>query len=102
MVIVTGLLGLLSKLAPQLPPTYLGRLKGLHSMEGVVMTNTMTQPLTHNPYWVNMPKGEFSFLALVEHTNFVASEHYGGNHLIYCGGYLNPSYKYFRLSGAIC
>ena len=97
-VIVTGAPRLLSKLAPQLPPEYLGRLKGLRSMGAVVMTIALNQPLTDGRYWINMPKDQFPFLALVEHTNFIGSEHYGGDHLIYCGDYLDPSHEYFRLS----
>jgi len=97
-VIVTGAPGLLGKLAPQLPPEYLGQLKGLRSMGAVVMTIALTQPLTDQLYWINMPKDQFPFLALVEHTNFIGSEHYGGDHLIYCGDYLEPAHEYFRLS----
>jgi protoporphyrinogen oxidase len=97
-VIVTGAPGLLSKLAPQLPPEYLGQLKGLRSMGAVVMTIALTQPLTERNYWINMPKDQFPFLALVEHTNFVEPKHYGGDHLIYCGDYLDPAHEYFRLS----
>jgi protoporphyrinogen oxidase len=96
--IVTGAPGLLSKLAPQLPPDYLGRLAQLRSMGAVVMTIALKQPLTNGIYWMNMPKDQFPFLALVEHTNFVGREHYGGDHLIYCGDYLEPSHEYFRLT----
>ncbi len=96
--IITGSPGLLSKLAPQLPPTYLGQLKGLRSMGAVVMTIALRQPLTDGIYWLNTPKDQFPFLALVEHTNFIAPERYGGDHLIYCGDYLDPSHEYFRLT----
>ncbi|MCW5852032.1 MAG: NAD(P)/FAD-dependent oxidoreductase [Anaerolineae bacterium] len=97
-VIVTGSPGLLSKLAPQLPPSYLGQLKELRSLGAVVMTIALKQPLTGGLYWVNLPKTQFPFLALVEHTNFIPREHYGGDHLVYCGDYLDPSHEYFRLS----
>ncbi len=97
-VLVTGAPGLLGKLAPQLPPDYLGRLRSLRSMGAVVMTIALTKPLTDGLYWVNMPKDQFPFLALVEHTNFIESSHYGGDHLIYCGDYLDPSHEYFRMS----
>jgi protoporphyrinogen oxidase len=97
-VIVTGSPGLLGKLAPQLPPAYLGQLKGLRSMGAVVMTIALRHPLTDGLYWVNLPKDQFPFLALVEHTNFIEPEHYGGDHLVYCGDYLDPSHEYFRLS----
>lgn len=97
-VIVTGAPGLLARLAPQLPERYLGRLTQLRSLGAVVLTLALTQPLTGGLYWINMPKDQFPFLALVEHTNFIAPEHYGGDHLIYCGDYLEPSHEYFQLS----
>lgn len=97
-VIVTGAPGLLNKLVPQLPPDYLGQLKKLRSMGAVVMTIALTKPLSKNTYWLNTPKDQFPFLALVEHTNFIDSSHYGGDHLIYCGDYLDPSHEYFTLT----
>jgi hypothetical protein len=40
-------------------------------------------------YWLNLPaispdfrENEFPYLALVEHTNFMDKEHYGGEHII--------------------
>jgi len=96
-VIVTGSPDLLGRLAPGLPPGYLGKLRGLRSMGAVVLTIALKRPLTKGLYWVNLPKDQFPFLALVEHTNFVEPEHYGGDHLIYCGDYLDPSHEYFHL-----
>jgi protoporphyrinogen oxidase len=96
--IVTGSPGLLSKLAPQLPASYLGQLKGLRSMGAVVMTIALRQSLTDGIYWLNTPKDQFPFLALVEHTNFIPPERYGGDHLLYCGDYLDPAHEYFRLT----
>lgn len=96
--LVTGAPDLLTRLAPQLSPSYLGQLRKLHSMGAVVMTLALRQPFTNGLYWVNMPKDEFPFLALVEHTNFIEREHYGGDHLIYLGDYLDPSHEFFRLS----
>lgn len=97
-VIVTGSPGMLSRLAPRLPESYLGKLTQLRSMGAVVMTIALKQPLTGGMYWINMLKSEFPFLSLVEHTNFMPASHYGGDHLIYCGDYLEPSHEYFRLS----
>jgi protoporphyrinogen oxidase len=96
--LVTGSPQLLSKLAPQLPSAYLGQLAQLRSMGAVVLTIALSRPLTNGLYWVNMPKDEFPYLALVEHTNFVDRAHYGGDHLVYLGDYLDPSHEYFRLS----
>lgn len=97
-VIVTGSPQLLSKLAPHLPPEYLRQVQNLRSMGAVVMTIALRRRLTDGFYWINLPKDQFPFLALVEHTNFIEPEHYGGDHLIYCGDYLDPSHEYFRLT----
>jgi protoporphyrinogen oxidase len=97
-VIVTGAPGLLQRMVPQLPPDYLGSLSALRSMGAVVLTIALKQQLLETTYWLMPPKGEFPFLALVEHTNFIAPTHYGGDRLIYCGDYLEPEHEYFRLS----
>lgn len=97
-VLVTGSPSLLTKLAPELPESYLARLGELRSIGAVVLTLALSQPLTNGLYWVNMPKDEFPFLALVEHTNFVDRSHYGGDHLVYLGDYLAPSHEFFHLA----
>lgn len=99
-VIVTGSPGLLAKLAPQLPADYLGKLATLKSMGAVVLVLALKQQLTKNHYWIQgmLRKNGFPFLALVEHTNFIEAEHYGGDHLIYCGDYLPADHEYFRMS----
>lgn len=97
--IVTGSPGLLSRLVPQLPPDYLGQLATLKSLGAVALVLALKRKLTERFYWLQgMRKDEFPFLALVEHTNFIEPEHYGGDHLIYCGDYIPADHEYFRLS----
>ena len=69
-------------------------------MGAVVMVLSLTQQLSEKGYyWHNLPKDAgFPFLAMCEHTNFVSPEHFGGDHLIYCGDYLSPDHEYFRLT----
>ncbi|HEY85703.1 MAG TPA: NAD(P)/FAD-dependent oxidoreductase [Chloroflexi bacterium] len=98
-VIATVSPALLAKLAPALPEDYLATLKKLKSMGAVVLTISLKQPLTGEHYWINLPKSEgFPFLALVEHTTFIPSKHYGGDHLVYCGDYLEADHAYFKMS----
>jgi protoporphyrinogen oxidase len=91
---------LMTRLTPALPPEYLAQLTQLKSMGAVVMVLSLTQQLSPaGYYWHNLPKDAgFPFLALCEHTNFVSPEHFGGDHLIYCGDYLAPDHEYFRLT----
>lgn len=98
-VIVTGSPGLLTQLAPSLPPDYLGQIAQLTSLGAVVLTLALKRPLTRNFYWMQgMRKDQFAFLALVEHTNFIEPSHYGGDHLVYCGDYIPPDHEYFRMT----
>jgi protoporphyrinogen oxidase len=99
-VLATTSPALLAKLAPDLPETYLKGLLELKSMGAVVMTLALKRQLsTQGYYWYNLPKDAgYPFLALVEHTNYVSPEHFGGDHILYCGDYLDTSHEYFQLS----
>jgi protoporphyrinogen oxidase len=91
---------LLARLAPDLPGNYLEGLLKLRSMGAVVMVLALKHQLSEQGYyWFNLPKSAgFPFLALVEHTNFLPPEHFGGNHIVYCGDYLDVEHEYFQLS----
>lgn len=99
-VLVTSSPRIFSKLAQDLPPQYLEKLLQLKSMGAVVLVLALEQQLSRQGYyWYNIPKSAgFPFLALVEHTNYVSPEHFGGDHIVYCGDYLEPDHEYFRLS----
>jgi protoporphyrinogen oxidase len=98
--LVTTSPSLLARLAPSLPPDYLSGLLSLKSMGAVVMVISLKQRLSpQGYYWYNLPKSAgFPFLALVEHTNFLPPEHFGGEHLVYAGDYLETDHEYFSLS----
>ena len=92
--------GFMAHMAPELPDEYLQDLQNLRSMGAVVMVMALKQRLsTEGYYWFNLPKDEgYPFLALVEHTNYVSAKHFGGDHIVYCGDYLDPGHEYFQLS----
>ncbi|GJQ35862.1 MAG: oxidoreductase [Anaerolineaceae bacterium] len=99
-VLVTTSPNQMAKLCPQLPESYLKGLLELKSMGAVVMTFSLKHPLSQEGYyWFNVPKEEgYPFLALVEHTNFVSKDHFGGDHIVYAGDYLELGHEYFSLS----
>lgn len=98
--LVTSAPSLLARLAPDLPPSYLQGLLNLKSMGAVVMILALKHRLSEEGYyWFNIPKSAgYPFLALVEHTNFLKPEYFGGDHIVYCGDYLDPSHEYFAMS----
>lgn len=91
---------LLKKLVPSLPETYLEKVDNLKGTGAIVMVFSLNHPLSENGYyWYNLPKSAgFPFLALVEHTNFVDRKFFNGDHIIYCGDYLDSSHPYFSFS----
>jgi len=91
---------LMTRLAPDLPESYLHQLRDLKSMGAVVMTIALDrQLLLDDAYWVNVPKSEgVPFLALVEHTNMIDPVHYAGDRLLYIGDYLDPDHRYFEMT----
>ncbi len=99
-VLVTTSPALLAKLAPQLPQLYLKGLLELKSMGAVVMVMAIKHQLSEEGYyWFNLPKeAGYPFLALVEHTNYVGPEHFGGDHIVYAGDYLEVGHEYFSMS----
>jgi len=75
-------------------PTVLEELTGYHceiDFQGTVCSVIgMDEPLT-DTYWLNVAD-DAPFGALIEHTNFVPPERYGGEHLLYAVSYVqDPS-----------
>lgn len=99
-VLVTLSPGVTAKMVPSLPKEYLEGLLRLKSMGAVVLTLSLKQQLSREGYyWYNIPKNAgFPFLALVEHTNYVSPENFGGEHIVYIGDYLEPEHEYFQLT----
>ncbi len=104
-VVLTVSPGLVTRMVPDLPETFLARLKRLKSMGAVVLVLALKHQLIDQVYWLNLParspdksKNEFPFLALVEHTNYIDQAHYGGDHVVYCGDYLDAEHPYFEMS----
>jgi protoporphyrinogen oxidase len=68
-------------------------------MGAVVMILALERKLSEGGvYWHSMPKSAgFPYLSLVEHTNYVDPAHFGGDHIVYIGDYLEPDHAYFSM-----
>ena len=99
-VLVTTSPNLMAKFCPDLPENYLKGLLNLKSMGAVVMVLSLKRQLSKEGYyWFNLPKETgYPMLALVEHTNFVSKEHFGGDYIVYAGDYLELGHEYFSMS----
>ncbi|MBN1285039.1 MAG: NAD(P)/FAD-dependent oxidoreductase [Anaerolineae bacterium] len=100
--------GLMLRLAPELSGEYAAQMRALKSLGAVALVLALDRQLmTDGTYWLNLPaqspdrrQNPFPFLALVEHTNYVAAEHFGGEHIVYLGDYVPQEHEYFRMSEA--
>jgi len=99
-VLVTTSPALLSRMVPSLPESYQSGLLGLKSMGAVVLTLSISRQLSRQGYyWYNIPKDQgFPFLAVVEHTNYLSPDYFGGDHILYCGDYRDADHPYFEMT----
>jgi protoporphyrinogen oxidase len=99
-VLVTTSPRLLSRLVPSLPDSYQSGLRDLKSMGAIVLTLALKHQLSEDGYyWHNIPKDlGYPFLAVVEHTNYLSPDYFGGDHIIYCGDYRDPDHEYFSMT----
>jgi protoporphyrinogen oxidase len=51
----------------------------------------------HPYYWTNVADEELQFIGLIEHTNLVGADHYGGRHFLYVANYLPHGHEFLGL-----
>ena len=84
-------------IAPPLPDEYSASLEGVPYQDALCLLLTLKRPLS-GMYWLNVNDRSIPFLALVEHTNFIEPERYGGQHVLYVSNYLDKQSPLLRMS----
>jgi len=95
-VVVTTPSPVLARLVPHLPESYRQKLGGLEYEAAVVALLQLSQPLS-DIYWLNVADDDLPFTGVIEHTNFVSPEAYGGKRFVYLSKYLEPDHPYFNM-----
>ena len=85
-VVSTLAVRLTCRLAPELPDDYRSRHEWGTAYGAHCLVLALDRPLTQS-YWMNVNDAGYSFMALVEHTNYMSPADYGGRHLVYLGNY---------------
>jgi protoporphyrinogen oxidase len=73
-----------------LPTADLERLHELKSTAAICTVLEMNRSLTPY-YWLNIADPDMPFGGLIEHTNYISRERYGGHHILYVSNYLLPN-----------
>lgn len=84
-----------TRLVPKLPQDYQARLDSVRYMSAVLIVMVLDRKLS-DVYWLNVADRSIPFVGVIEHTNLIGPEHYGGKHIVYLSNYLttdNPLYR---------
>ena len=84
------------RLVPQLPADYLAKLTDVKYLSAVLVILVLDRPLSHI-YWLNVADRSIPFVGVIEHTNMVPPEHYGGRHIVYLSNYLTTSHPLYQM-----
>ena len=90
-----------TRLVPPMPPghqDYQDKLEGINYLSAVLMVLVMDRQFT-NKYWLNIADPDMPFVALIEHTNLIDRELYGGKHILYISNYPSRGSELYNMSG---
>ncbi len=96
-VVATVASGVFRRIAPPLPEPYVEKLEGVPHQDALCLVLTLKRPLT-GTYWLNINDRSMPFLALIEQTNLVEPERYGGRHVLYVANYLAKDSPLLRMN----
>ena len=81
---------ILAPLVKNSAPNLYQKLSNISYFGAVCVILEMTKPLSHI-YWLNIAEKGFPFGGVIEHTNFIGPENYGGKHIAYLSRYFAHS-----------
>ncbi len=85
------------RLAPNLPGEYRAQLESARYLAAVLLILVLDRPLSH-VYWLNVADPSIPFVGVIEHTNLIGPEHYGGQRLVYLSNYLDRRDRLYTMS----
>ncbi|PKB65808.1 MAG: hypothetical protein BZY82_07080 [SAR202 cluster bacterium Io17-Chloro-G3] len=81
----------------ELPQEYIDKLQGVEYEGAIAAVWVLKHKLSHI-YWLNIADNDIPFLLLLEQTNLVPSEEYGGKHIIYTANYVTREDRHWSMS----
>lgn len=84
------------RLAEGLPDSYRQKYDWGEALGAHVVALALDRSLLGDVYWLNINDPGYPFLVVVEHTNMMPREDYGGKVMVYIGNYLKMDHRYFQ------
>lgn len=79
-----------------LPEAYLAHLRGIEYFTALCLLLELEERFSPF-YWTNIGDDTVPFVGLIEHTNLIAPERYGGRRFLYVANYLPPGHELLSL-----
>ena len=76
---------------------YRKKLSTVPYMSAVLLILVLDRPLS-NIYWLNVADRDTPFVGVIEHTNLVGTENYGGKHIVYLSNYLTRDSEMYQMN----
>ena len=89
----------LPRLVDGLPADYTEMLTDKVYLSAVLIVMVLDRPLSPH-YWMYVGDRSMPFLGVIEHTNFMPAEHYGGGHIVYLTNYLSRNDRLYQMDAA--
>jgi len=88
---------IMPRLVPELPADYVENLTNKTYLAAVLIVLVLDRPLSRH-YWTYVGDRSIPFLGIIEHTNFIPAENYGGGHIVYLTNYLARDSKMYAMT----
>ena len=85
------------RLVEGLPADYVGMLADKTYLAAVLVVLVLDRPLSPH-YWTYVGDRSLPFLGIIEHTNLIPAENYGGGHIVYLANYLERDDRLYAMS----
>jgi protoporphyrinogen oxidase len=86
----------LLRLAPDLPGEIRALWSGISYGHALCPVLELDRPLSRF-YWTNVGESDMPFGGVIEHTNYIPKERYGGRHVVYLSDYVLPDDPKWRM-----
>jgi protoporphyrinogen oxidase len=86
------------RLVPDLPESYAALIRNIRYQAAVCLVLVLRERLSP-VYWLNIADRSVPFVGVIEQTNLLPPEEYGGRHIVYISNYLARDHPLLKLSG---
>lgn len=85
-----------AKIAKNFPKDIMDRIRKVR-YQAVICAAIGSKKSLSDYYWINISSANLPFHGVIEHTNFIPSNHYDGNHIVYLFNYVTPEHEFWNM-----